>query len=546
MEKNSPEMSESTEKPTVFIEPEGNSEGLVKGESTEPRRDCHPGMPTRNLSIPWGLRSAVSESSKEAYERGAEEATNSKAKTTQSDGPRDRGSRVMSVEGAAHGVATCLGQQPPDGEFGEKLGTKLDRIAERARRDSQVRFLSLMHLVNEESLQESLKGLEAKKATGIDGMTKEEYTKIANQRIPELVAEMKRWAYRPAGVKRVYIPKANGKMRPLGIPTLESKMVQGVMRRVLEAIFEPTFLDCSYGFRPKRSCHDALKRVDEVVRSGRTHYIVEADIKGYFDHVDHGWLMKFLAIRIADQNFLRMIVRFLKAGIWEEGKWEETEEGTPQGGIVSPILANVYLHYVLDEWFGKEYRKGCKGKAELIRYADDFVVCFEEKEDAERFLQVVGERMKVHGLELEMSKTRTVAFSPRKLGKGSGTFEFLSFTHYVGRSRKGYFRMKRRTSGKKFRMKIVAFKKWLKENRSQMPLVELWTKVKQKLLGHYRYYGVTDNYKRMQEYRYRVEEMLFKWLNRRSQKRSMNWQRFKEYMKRYPLPSARIYVNVFA
>ena len=256
------------------------AEVSIRGERPTTRRDCNPGMPTHDLSIPWGLRSAAC-GKQGAYERGAEEATSSKA-TTESDGLRDLRSRVMPVEGVAHGVATCLGRQHPDTEREGMLETKLSRIAEKARGNPQERFTSLMYLVNEESLKESLKSLEAKKATGIDGMTKEEYTKIADQRIPELVAEMKRWAYRPPAVRRVYIPKANGKTRPLGIPTLESKMIQGAMRRILEAIYEPTFLDCSYGFRPKKSCHEALKRVDEVVRTGKIHYIVEADIKGYF------------------------------------------------------------------------------------------------------------------------------------------------------------------------------------------------------------------------------------------------------------------------
>ena len=517
-----------------------------EGESRTSRRDCNPGMPTGDLSIPWGLRSVASNRRKEAYEGGPEEGTNSKAKTTQSDELQDRRSRVMPVEGVAHREAPCLGTQPPSMELEEGLETKLSRIAERSRRCPQEKIFSLIHLINEKHLKESLSGLEAGKASGIDGMTKEEYAKIAEQRIPELVGEMKRQAYKPSGVRRVYIPKANGKMRPLGIPTLESKLVQSVMRRILEAVYEPIFLDCSYGFRPKRSCHNALKRVDEVVKTGRIHYIVEADIKGYFDHVDHGWLMKFLEIRIADRNLLRLIVRFLKAGIWEDGEWKESEEGTPQGGIVSPVLANVHLHYVLDEWFEKEYRKECKGKAELIRYADDFVAGFENKEEAERFRKAVEERMKAHGLELEESKTRTLAFSPWRYGKGSEVFEFLGFTHYVGRSRKGYFRMKRRTSGKKFRMKLAAFKKWLREVRCQLPLAEIWTKTRQKLLGHYRYYGVTDNSKRLEEYRHRVEGMLFKWLNRRSQKTSMSWQNFERYLKRYPLPAPRIYVSVLA
>lgn len=378
MNGGSPEISMSAETPTVSKEPEGNSERIAKGKSLTRRRDCHPGMPTKDLSIPWGLRGAVS-GGKGTYEGRPDEGMNSKA-TAQSDGLQDRRSRVMPVEGVAHRGATCSGTQPPSMELEEGLETKLSRIAERSRRCPRGKFFSLIHLINEEHLKECFSGLEADKASGVDGVTKEDYAKVAEQRIPELVAEMKRQAYKPPAVRRVYIPKANGKMRPLGIPTLESKMVQSVMRRILEAVYEPAFLSCSYGFRPKRSCHDALKRVDAVMRSGRIHYIVEADIKGFFDHVDHGWLMQFLEIRIADRNLLRLIVRFLKAGVWEEGEWQETEEGTPQGGIVSPVLANVYLHYVLDEWFEEGYRRSCKGKAELIRYADDCAprTCAEE------------------------------------------------------------------------------------------------------------------------------------------------------------------------
>ncbi|GEM_PF-1738765 len=329
MNGDSPEMETSSGGRQSALNWKATTEDSLRGESPTSRRDCNPGMPTNDLSIPWGLRSVASKSREEAYEGGPEEGTNSKAGTTQSDELRNRRSRVTPVEGAAHREAPCLRTQPPNTELEEGLETKLSRIAERSRRCPQGKFFSLIHLINEKHLKECFSGLEAGKASGRDGMTKEEYAKIAEQRIPELVAEMKRQAYKPPGVRRVYIPKADGKMRPLGIPTLESKLVQIAMRRILEAVYEPIFLDCSYGFRPKRSCHDALKRIDEVVKTGRIHYIVETDIKGYFDHVDHGWLMKFLEIRIADRNLLRLIVRFLKAGVWEDGEWRETEEGTP-------------------------------------------------------------------------------------------------------------------------------------------------------------------------------------------------------------------------
>lgn len=459
---------------------------------------------------------------------------------------RDLRSRVMPVEGVAHEAAPDSRKQPRDSELEEWLETKLNRITERARRCPEERFTSLCHLIDEGHLKHCFRELKPHKAAGIDEVTQEAYGKMLEVRIPELVRELKCQAYKPPPVKRVYIPKANGKMRPLGIPTLESKIVQKAMRRILDAIYEQTFLDCSYGFRPRRSPHDALRRLDQIFWRGEAHWVVEADIRGYFDHVSHEWLIEFLKRRIADTNLLRLIVRFLKAGFWEEGKWHGTETGTPQGGNLSPLLSNVYLHYVLDEWFENEYRRSLQGKAELIRFADDFLACFERKEEAEKFLDAMKERLRRYGLRVEETKTRLLAFSPNRYARQSGQFEFLGLQHYVGRSRKGRWRMKRRTSGKRYRMKLAELSKWLREVRNQLPLPDLWAEVRMKLLGHFRYYGVSDNFERLVMFRYEAIRLLHKWVNRRSQKRSMNWDRFKGYLKRYPLPFPRIYVNVYA
>lgn len=539
-----PKSSDQYQLADGFDESEGNSEGGGKGKPSERWRDCNPGMLTRKSKRYLGVSDTSSSLEGGCMREQPEEGRNSKAMSESAE-RRNRGSRVMSVEGVAHKAEPDLGKQPQGTELEKWLETKLNRIAEKAQRCPEERFSSLCHLMNEGHLMSCFKELESNKAAGIDEMTKEEYGRRLEVRIPELIGEMKRQAYRPSAVKRVYIPKANGKMRPLGIPTLESKIVQKAMRRILDAIYEQTFLDCSHGFRSRRNAHGALKEIDQIFWRNEAHYIVEADIKGYFDHVNHEWLMGFLERRIADTNMLRLIVRFLKAGVMEEGKWRQTEVGTPQGGNLSPLLANVYLHYVLDEWFDKEYRKGLKGKAKLVRYADDFVVCFERQEEAQEFLQAMKERLGRYGLEVEESKTRLIAFSPR-YGKQSGQFEFLGLQHYIGRSRRGRWRVKRRTSGKRYRMKLTELSRWLREVRNQLSLSEMWAAVRVRLLGHYRYYGISDNLERMEMFRQEVIRMFHKWINRRSQKRSMDWDKFAEYLKRYPLPLPRIYFSVYA
>ena len=284
---------------------------------------------------------------------------------------------------------------------------------------------SLMQYINEDTLKTKHLELSGNKATGIDKVTKEEYDKNLNKNITKIVSDMKKFAYKPKAVKRVYIPKANGGKRPLGIPSYEDKLVQGVMAEILTTIYEPIFLDCSFGFRPHRDCHQAIKKLDEVIMKGKTNYIVDADIKGFFNNVNHDWLIKFLEHEIKDKNFIRYIKRFLKAGVMENGQYYESEVGTPQGGLISPILANVYLHYVLDLWFELYVKVKCKGKCHLVRYADDFVACFELEEDAKWFYQELIERLAKFNLEIETSKTKIFPF-----GKNSNTkdnFDFLGF-----------------------------------------------------------------------------------------------------------------------
>ena len=451
-------------------------------------------------------------------------------------------------------VARCE-ETPPAPSRGEPVATKLHRIARKARNEPEFKFTSLFHLMDVELLRGCFARLRGDAAAGIDGKTKAEYAEHLEENLTELVKRLHRMGYVPQPVRRVYIPKpGSDKGRPLGIPALEDKLVQAGMTRILEKIYEEDFIEDSYGFRPKRSCHDALRALSETVESGRTAWIVEADIKGFFDNVDHDWLMTFLEHRIGDKRVYRMVKRFLKSGVLEEGKLYVSDEGVPQGGSISPILSNIYLHYALDLWFEKSFRKVCRGHARLIRYADDFVVCFATQADAERFRRELSTRLAKFGLEVEPTKTKVLAFGPnaavhakREGKKKPETFDFLGFTHFCSRTRNGKrFRMKRVTARKKFRAKLAAFKQWLKENRAKMTTRELWKKACAKLRGHYSYYGVTDNSRAIGRFDYEARKLLHKWLNRRSQRKGMNWDKFELMDARFPLPRPRIRVSMFA
>ena len=294
------------------------------------------------------------------------------------------------------------------------MSTKLERIAEIAKERPEEKFTSLIHLIDKEMLMQCHRELKRNKATGVDEITKAEYQANLEENIEILLKKMKTFKYRPNPVRRVYIPKAGSdKRRPLGIPSYEDKMVQLAIAKILGAIYEQDFLDCSFGFRPDRSCHSAIKILDVYLSKRKTNYVVDADIKGFFNHVDHKWLMKFLEHRIKDKNLLRYISRFLNAGVMENGQFHKSYEGTPQGGIISPILANIYLHYVLDLWFEKVVRKRCKGQAYIVRYADDFVCCFEHKEEAEIFYEALKLRLKKFKLEIAEDKTKIIYFGSK-------------------------------------------------------------------------------------------------------------------------------------
>lgn len=426
------------------------------------------------------------------------------------------------------------------------METKLRLISEIARKDKKCRFNNVIYLLNVDSLRTCFYLLKKGKATGIDETTLEDYEADLEKNLQDLVERMKKQAYKPKPVRRVYIPKANGKMRPLGVPSVEDKIVQMGITRILTAIWEEDFLDCSYGFRPKRNCHEALKKMDDIIYGGKwVEYIIDADIKGFFDNVDHNRMEELLRQRISDNSLIRLILRFLKGGAIEEGKLIETEKGTPQGGILSPVLANIYLHYVLDSWIETEVKSKAKGFVEMVRYADDFVICTEYLKEADAIMGSLKKRFVVYGLEMAEDKTRIIRFGrharqrAEEKGERPDTFRFLGFTHYIDVSKQGKFKIGRKTDGKKLRNALKELNQWFREVRCT-EAAEWWGLLCYKMIGHYRYYGVSGNYPSIHSFYYLTRRMAFKWLNRRSQKKSFDWNGFIGYLQKHPLPLPRI------
>jgi RNA-directed DNA polymerase len=434
----------------------------------------------------------------------------------------------------------------------ESVETKLQRIADKAKREPDFKFSSLFHLMNKELLLGCFERLRNNAASGLDEVTKEQYAEQLEGNVQQLVERLHRMAYIPQPVLRVYIPKpGTDKMRPLGIPALEDKLVQAGLSKILSAIYEQDFIDDSYGFRPGRSCHDALRALSQTVEGSSINMIVEADIRGFFDNVDQDHLMKFLEHRIIDKRVLRHIKRFLKAGIQEDGMFRASDRGTPQGGVISPLLANIYLHYSLDLWVTRKFAKTCTGLIRLIRYADDFVVCFQKEGDAEAFRLAMEARLNQFGLEIAPEKTHCIEFGATAVkrakarGEKAKTFDFLGFTHYCSRSLNGKrFRMKRKTISKRLTAKLKVYKGWLKKNRT-LSTPEIMQKTARKLSGHYGYYGVTDNSTGIYIFCNKVKQILYKWLNRRGKRGCYSWEKFAKLLLRYPLPTPRVKVSLF-
>ncbi len=401
---------------------------------------------------------------------------------------------------------------------------------------------TLMHYVNEETLLIQHEKQKKGKASGIDGITKEQYDVNAKANISDLINRMKKFSYKPQPVKRTYIPKSNGKLRPLGIPAYEDRLVQGAMADVLNEIYENIFLDCSYGFRKHRNCHKAISQINYLIMTKKVNYILECDIKGFFDNVNHDKLMRMLEITISDKNFLRYVKRFLQSGIMEDMKYYESDKGTPQGGLISPVLANVYLHYVLDEWFEKGIKPRLKGEAYLVRYADDFIILFQYEEEAKRVMNVLPKRFAKFNLELAEDKTKTLPF-----GRFKGTkenFDFLGFTFINSKTRGGKYRVQVNTSKKKAKQKKECARKWLYEHMHK-PIIETGLSLKKKITGHYAYYGVNGNYLRLVSFYRYIKKEWYKVLRRRGQRRPIKWTDYERIWNSLEIPEPRIYVNIW-
>jgi RNA-directed DNA polymerase len=405
----------------------------------------------------------------------------------------------------------------------------LVRVAERAKGAVRERFTALAHhLASVEFLKETFGLMNRRGAAGIDGQTVEAFGRELDAHVADLAERMKRRAYDAPPVRRVYIPKAGqpGKMRPLGIPVVADRLLQAAVARILSAIYEPVFLGVSYGFRPGRGAHDALRRIRTAVMGGRVRYVYEADIRSFFDTVDHAWLMRMLELKIGDPWILRLVRKWLGAGVWEGGVVTRPGKGTPQGGPLSPVLANVYLHYVLDLWFTKVVRPRLRGYAELLRYADDFVVLFEDAADAERFAAALPKRMARFGLELAPEKTRLIPFGAAWGRQGpavTGSFEFLGFRHLMGRRRRGWMTVVRIPSRSRVQRFLAGVKEWLWQNLHRSPQ-EQQEALAAKLRGLYQYYGITGCTRHLNWARYQVVWYWVRALRRRGQRHHLTWE----------------------
>jgi len=425
------------------------------------------------------------------------------------------------------------------------MSTQIDRLTELAKEDARRQFYSIAHMITPEALYAAFRGLRKKASAGVDGVTYEEYERDAARNIQTLHERLKNGKYQAQPLRRVYIPKENGKQRPISIPALEDKIVQKAMVEILNAIYEQDFLDCSYGFRPGRGQHQALDEVGRVICTRPTGWVLEIDVTAYFDSIVRKQLMGMIEKRVRDRSVLRLIRKWIQVGVIEEGRLLVSETGTGQGQTISPLLANIYLHYVLDEWFENAVKPRLRGAAHEIRFADDAVLCFQYKEDAERVMEVLPKRFAKYGLTIHPEKTRLLEFGryaeekAKRQGKKPATFDFLGYTHVCARSRRGKFTVHVRTMKKRFRRGLTAIAEWCQENR-HMPVEEQQKTLNAKLRGHYQYYGRPTNDQSLWRFFREVRHIWRKWLSRRTRGHGMIWEKYAALLRSHPLLIPRI------
>jgi RNA-directed DNA polymerase len=423
------------------------------------------------------------------------------------------------------------------------------KVVERAQHEPEGRFHALAHLIDVPALGRAYRRQRSDAAVGVDGVTKEQYGQTLEANLQDLHARLKAQRYRHQPIRRVHIPKAQGKTRPIGVSAFEDKVVQDAVREVLEAIYEQDFLECSYGFRPGRSAHDAVRTLTRSVDQGEVRWIFEADIVSFFDSLDRTEFKKMLEVRVADGSLLRLIGQCLHVGVLDDEAVVEPELGTVQGSVLSPLLGNVYLHYVLDRWFATEVKPRLRGKATLIRYCDDCIIGFEREEEARRVLAVLEKRLGRFGLTLHPDKTRLLPFGrppqAQQRGKSPATFDFLGFTFYWGRSRKGYWRMGCKTRRASLRRAKQAIYDWCRRHRHQ-PVEVQHAALGRRLRGHFNYFGVNGNVQSLLRLIEATKRAWYKWLCRRSQRKRLTWERFTDLLRQRPLPRPRITVRIWS
>jgi len=436
----------------------------------------------------------------------------------------------------------------------ENMSPELPRVVERAQQEPEGRFHSLAHLIDVPTLERAYRRARMGRkrsfrvAVGVDGVTKEQYGQDLDENLQDLHARMKAKRYRHQPIRRVYIPKEGGKTRPIGISAFEDKLVQDAVREVLEAIYEQDFMDCSYGFRPKRSAHDAIRTLDRIVHQGKVNWILEADTVSFFDSLDRKKLKEMLEVRVADGSLLRLIGKCMHVGVLDGVELSTSESGTVQGSVLSPLLGNVYLHYVIDRWFELKMKPGLRGQATLIRYADDFIIGFEYKDDAQRMMDALGRRPGLFGLTLHPDKTRLLPFRrPPKGqagGKGRATFDFLGFTLYWARTRKGRWGMFCKTRSASLRRAIQSVYDWCRRYR-HLPVKAQHAALTRRIQGHFNYFGVRGNFRSLLLVIEYAKRSWYKWLCRRSQRKRLTWARFADLLRDFPLPVPRITVRIW-